>query len=87
MQSFNANLLTTSARRRNWTRSNTTTATGIAQRGEEVNTPYALCSVARCGNIGITYRIRANRTPLWANLNKTPLFFHKSPLFEQKLHD
>ena len=37
------------------------------------------------------YRIRAYRTPLlirvplWANLNKTPLFCHKSPLFEQKL--
>ena len=44
MQNFKTNLLTTSTRRRNWTRSNTTTATGIsnssAQRGEEVNTPY-----------------------------------------------
>lgn len=46
MQNFKTNLLTTSARRRNWTRSNTTTATGIsnssAQRGEEVNTPYGV---------------------------------------------
>ena len=38
------------------------------------------------------YHIRANRTPLLiraplcANLNKTPLFCLKSPLFEQKLN-